>query len=141
MSDLLPCPHCNGAPRLARTGGDDERNGYSVLVTIRCPECDATVSCISKSDPGGWSNEHPAAQEARAIAAWNRRVKPKPVAVVVRLPAPNTDAPLSPEIRAMTYGFNNALGACADAIRAAGCVVEGQPAEPSAGWDSPGPTP
>lgn len=61
------------------------------------------------------------------------QAQPKPVAVV--LPAESYFD--QPEGRIRYYPANETDAA----LRAAGCVVEGQPAEPSTGWGSPGPTP
>lgn len=61
MSELLPCPFCDGKPEFRRSG----RNWHNVA----CTGCDAS-SALFSSEKGE--------VRPRLIAAWNRRTPSEP---------------------------------------------------------------
>lgn len=74
---IKPCPFCGRQPSGPKnTGGDDERCGYNLTVSIVC-KCGASIRRPSNKDKNGWCNDKGEAKAA-VIEAWNTRKEPTP---------------------------------------------------------------
>lgn len=64
MTDLKPCPFCNGTPRIVHTshGGRDQMDE---LIGVQCTNCQTTI----------WMRFYDEKDVDRIIEKWNGRVK------------------------------------------------------------------